>query len=137
MKNFLSVFVFILMATPMLSFGKIYRPKDSLHKIYANEAREHSAEELQALSLREYQDFVNMETNTYESHPNFNVDEGKPVTISADKAEMVLSATNRNPVVSTFYYEKYDPESRGIGFCFGRAMFIDFYLSKFYLPLVD
>lgn len=34
----------------------------------------------------------------------------------------------RNPVVSLYQYDKYDPDNEGIGFCFGRAMFANMHL---------
>lgn len=44
-------------------------------------------------------------------------------------ARDVLSTLRMHPVVSLYQYEKYDPKNQGIGFCFGRAMFVHLELA--------
>ena len=44
-------------------------------------------------------------------------------SVTLDFAEELIRSIDEHPVVSSFAYSKYDPEDRGIGFCFGRAAY--------------
>jgi hypothetical protein len=46
-----------------------------------------------------------------------------------ENAIIALKRAMSNPVVSLDKYSKYDPNNKGIGFCFGRAMFLNVYLT--------
>lgn len=121
-------FLFLL----LLAYGanaRVYQPMEDLNQIYYQEVQGKSGKALQTLSLKDYNEFVAMETNTHERNSHYNVDSGKPTVLTKSQAEAVLQAVERNPVVSSYAYTKYDPYNQGIGFCFGRAMFADLYLS--------
>jgi hypothetical protein len=48
----------------------------------------------------------------------------RPKYLQPRYAREVLQAANSNPVVSLYQYHRYDPNNQGIGFCFGRALFV-------------
>lgn len=129
MQQFIIKFVSLNLVLISLASAKIWRPLDDLSSIYTQEARSRSAKAVQELGLKQYADFVTMDVNTYELNPYYNNDSLKPIFLSKTQAEASLMAANRNPVVGLHMYNKYDPNNQGIGFCFGRAMFIDLYLS--------
>lgn len=52
------------------------------------------------------------------------VDDSRPKYLDVSDATRALRAVDVNPVVSLNQYSKYDPKNEGIGFCFGRAMFV-------------
>ena len=52
------------------------------------------------------------------------VNDNKPKNLHKLDAASVLNAAVVNPVVGLNQDTKYDPENKGIGFCFGRAMFV-------------
>jgi hypothetical protein len=117
------------MAVMGVTHAQIYRPLDNLDNHYAADSRGKSAQQIQALSLQQYQEFVAMDVNSYKSNVHYNRDDSKAQYLTLAKAKIALEAANDNPVVSLYQYEKYDPDNRGIGFCFGRAMFVDLYLA--------
>jgi len=109
--------------------AKLYRPLDDLNANYYYDSYGKTAKQVQSLSLKEYQDFVDMEVNSPELNYHYNVDSNKPQFLSVQQASKALQAASINPVVSLYQYNKYDPREQGIGFCFGRAMFVDLYLA--------
>jgi hypothetical protein len=57
-------------------------------------------------------------------------DAEKAKYIDLESAQDVVDTAEANPVVSSYQYYKYDPNNQGIGFCFGRAMFINLELAQ-------
>lgn len=49
----------------------------------------------------------------------------RPKFISPMDAMDVYQTASYHPVVSLYQYNKYDPKNQGIGFCFGRAMYVN------------
>jgi hypothetical protein len=127
-KAFIS-FLWLHLVLISLASAKIYKPLDDLGQIYRNEVRGKSAHAIQQLGLKEYQDFLSMNVNNHDLHKHYNSDSRKPIYLSMRQARDTMRATNNNPIVSLHMYSKYDPKDQGIGFCFGRAMFIDLYLA--------
>lgn len=81
-------------------------------------------------SIANYERFVALDVNS-PAQTNYSVlDAKKPKALSRANAEKVLRAAEANPVVSLNQYHKYDPQNQGIGFCFGRAMFVNLYLAQ-------
>lgn len=127
MFNFKTLIAFIVLSTSV-AHARLYRPLDNLDAFYAQDARK-SAKEVQAISLKEYADFVALDTNSPALNVHYNRDEKKAKILSKELATRTLEAATYNPIVSLYQYKKYDPTNRGIGFCFGRAMFVDLYLA--------
>lgn len=57
-------------------------------------------------------------------------DHGKATSLNPSDAWDILRVADENPVVSLANYDQYDPENQGIGFCFGRAMFVHLELAQ-------
>lgn len=47
---------------------------------------------------------------------------GRKNQLSAEEINALYDGVSNHPVASLRFYDKYDPQNRGIGFCFGRAM---------------
>jgi hypothetical protein len=65
-----------------------------------------------------YEDFVRAE--------NKDTDDAwmRPKNLNPRYASELLRSAETNPVVSLYQYHRYDPKNQGIGFCFGRALFV-------------
>jgi hypothetical protein len=53
----------------------------------------------------------------------------RPKNLSPRYASELLRSAEVNPVVSLYQYNRYDPDNQGIGFCFGRALFVHLELA--------
>jgi hypothetical protein len=122
-------FAFLFTFLTTIASAQLFRPLDNLDAIYDYDVRGRSAKDVQALSIRQYQDFIALDINSQQFNPHFNRDDKKAQFMTKSTAEKALQAALYNPVVNLYMTQKYDPDNRGIGFCFGRAMFIDLYLS--------
>lgn len=82
-------------------------------------------------SDRNYARFVREDVNRTASLNIARNDDtqGKLNSITWNQAVKVLSIASENDVVALHKVSKYEKNSKGIGFCFGRAMFIDTFLS--------
>lgn len=127
-KLTLKVLIFSL-SVGTFAQAKIYRPLDDLDVFYYHETSGRTPKQIQALSLKEYQEFVEMDVHSPELNSYYNKDSGKSHLLTPAQASKALQAASVNPVVSLYQYNKYDPKEQGIGFCFGRAMFVDLYLA--------
>lgn len=127
LKISVSITLFLLLTS--LASARIYKPLEDLSQTYAREAASRTALAVQQLGAKEYADFLALDVNSYGMNPHYNMDSKKRLYLTFEKAEATLRAANRNPVVGLHMYNKYDPNNQGIGFCFGRAMFIDLYLT--------
>lgn len=98
--------------------------------------RRMTADKIHQQNLDKYAEFVSMDVNDFKNASDDKsrvaaIDTGKVRYISKKDAQVVLAAANENPVVSLYLAEKeYDPKNLGIGFCFGRATFINRYLVQ-------
>ncbi len=110
-------------------FGQINRAMDDLFHLTSQLNYGKTNAQIIKESNDNYDRFVAINVNA-PSYTSYSVlDAEKPKTITVDQAELALDAAMRNDIVSLDQYSKYDRENRGIGFCFGRAMFINLYLA--------
>lgn len=129
LKKVFGQFLVLSISLTALAHAQLYRPLDDLDAKYAADIRGKSAKEVQAMSLKQYQDFIALDVNSPSLNVHYNRDEKKAQLLTVANANKVLEAATYNPIISLHQYKKYDPTNRGIGFCFGRAMFIDLYLA--------
>jgi hypothetical protein len=109
--------------------AKLHGSRVDLFEIYRNDIRGKSNIEIYRDSINDYDRFVGFDTQSHLYTPNHATDFHKPRTLSQRNAEQVLDAALYNPVVGLHMNSKYDPHNKGIGFCFGRAMFVHMYLA--------
>jgi len=114
----------LLLTLSLSSWAQVYKANTSLSDLYSSEARSFSAEEIVNKSM------VDLKA-LHESDLDTRIDNssGYAKFISLDEASDVKDAAMFNPVVSQFSSSKYDPNNVGIGYCFGRAMFINLDLA--------
>lgn len=129
LKKVFGQFLVLSISLTALAHAQLYRPLDDLDVKYASDVRGKTGKEVQAMSLKQYQDFINLDVNSPSLNVHYNRDDKKAQLMNAATANKVLEAAMYNPIISLHQYKKYDPTDRGIGFCFGRAMFIDLYLA--------
>ncbi|HXH32122.1 MAG TPA: hypothetical protein VNJ01_15060 [Bacteriovoracaceae bacterium] len=79
-------------------------------------------------SLAHYEKFVALNVNSPKISTVYLNDKNKPRKLSLENGQKIIDASIINPVVSSTPVVDYDPEKRGIGYCFGRAMFSHLYL---------
>ncbi|MBA2404145.1 MAG: hypothetical protein H0V66_05190 [Bdellovibrionales bacterium] len=121
---FASLFLISLSA-----FAQIFKGMDDLYYQYNVDTDRKAAKTIQSDSLKAYAKFIAMDVNSESVNPYFRNDMGKPVSLTKTNAKKTWTAASQNPVVSLYSYDKYDKKNEGIGFCFGRAMFIDLFVS--------
>lgn len=126
-----SMFVLLTLAVSSTVFGQVVSPREDLFSL----ANRQNAGKTGAQIIREsdsnYARFIALDVNKT-AHPNISRNDdtrGKPTSLSVENARAVLATAMAHEVVSLDKYSKYDAANKGIGFCFGRAMFIDTYLS--------
>ena len=83
-----------------------------------------SAKAIHQSNLKLIKDFVAVDVDGMRDNS-----QGRAKYISPADANSVRRAALMNPVVSLSNYHQYDPTNRGIGFCFGRAMFVNIELA--------
>ena len=79
-------------------------------------------DQVHAENLKNFETFITLDIDT-----NRDFDQAK--FLKPSYAQEVIREAAKNPVVSTFQTSKYDPRNEGIGFCFGRAMFVHLELA--------
>lgn len=122
------LFVLSLAVTTSV-FGQINKPLDDLFRLNASMNLGKTGAQITKESNDNYARFVALNVNS-PALTNYSVlDADKVKTITIDQAELALDAAMRNDVVSLDKYSKYDKDNKGIGFCFGRAMFVNLYLA--------
>ena len=72
-------------------------------------------------NLASLKKFIDFDVTLIDTRLN---NESKPQYLHSADATRALKSVDVNPVVSLNQYNKYDPKNEGIGFCFGRAMFV-------------
>ncbi len=76
-----------------------------------------TTKEIHSENLEAYRKFVAADVDT-------DKDWDRPKYLSPANASHIYDEASENEVVSLYKYSKYDPKNSGIGFCFGRAMFV-------------
>jgi hypothetical protein len=122
-----SILSFSALMFSLSSFAQIYSSKVDLYDQYDRDTWRKNARQIVQESLAEYERFSKIDVHRNNVHAA--IDAHKPRNLGPRDAEMVLRETDRNPVVSMYMNDKYDPNDEGIGFCFGRAMFVHMYLA--------
>lgn len=113
------------------AFSQIQRPTDDLFSLAARLNAGKTSQQIIRESETNYARFVSLDVNA--SAP-INIarnddTQAKPRTITWSQAESVLDIATHHEVVSLTNISKYEKKSKGIGYCFGRAMFVDTFLS--------
>jgi hypothetical protein len=126
MKAFLVVFLCVLSLNAQ---SEILNANDNIFARRDQDNYGKTPTEIMDESIDNYENFVDMDVNADKFSKTALNDADKPTILSMDDAETALNAAETNPVVSLHSYSKYDPEDKGIGFCFGRAMFVNLYLA--------
>ncbi len=124
MKN---LFFFASLIISTTAFGQILRPMDDLFVQSARDNAGKTGAQVIAESNANYDRFVALDVNAISTYRQS--DAAKPTFISRENADLALRAAMDNDVVSLDKYSKYDKDNKGIGFCFGRAMFVNLYLA--------
>jgi hypothetical protein len=115
------------LALSLSAFAQIYSANVDLYDQYDRDTWRKSSRQVVKESLDEYARF--MQIDVHRNHIHAARDFNKPKNLGPRDAALVLRETERNPVVSMYMNDKYDPNEEGIGFCFGRAMFVNMYLA--------
>ena len=113
------------------AFAQINKPQDDFFSLTNRMNAGKTGAQIIRESDANYARFVALDVNAI-AHPNISRNDdtrGKPTSLSVENARKVLQTAMDHEVVSLDKYSKYDAQNKGIGFCFGRAMFIDTYLS--------
>ena len=131
MKN---LFVLITLFSAFTAQAQIRRASDNLFNLYQQDIAGKTPAVIQKESWDNYDKFVALDVNGQNMTNYYFQDQNKKTSLTMTKATKVLEAAKANDVVSLHKYHKYDPANKGIGFCFGRAMFVNLYLvmNKFH-----
>lgn len=129
LRKTLAQFLLLSISLTSLSNARIFRPLDNLDTQYFKDISGKTPKEIQAISLEQYQKFIDLDVNSPELNVHFSRDSKKAQLMTVATATKALDSATYNPIIALHKYKKYDPTNKGIGFCFGRAMFVDLYLS--------
>ncbi len=125
------LFFFASLIVTSSAFAQVLSPREDLFRLASSINVGKTGAQIIKESDANYARFVAYDVNK-NAHPNVSRNDdtkGKPTSISMENARAVLQTAMTNEVVSLDRYSKYDKDNKGIGFCFGRAMFIDTYLA--------
>lgn len=91
-----------------------------------------ASEKVDSENLSHIKEFTSINTDELDHKASLR-DASFAKFLAPQEGARVVADAHNHPVVSLWKYSKYDPENRGIGFCFGRAMFIhlDLYYRGF------
>lgn len=118
MKKLILSAVFLCVS---LAHAQIVENRVDLFSRRDMDTRNRTPEQIHADNLSLITRFTNMNVDDRNGRM---VDYEKAKYIRFNDAAKVLNASEANPVVSLSKTRKYDPQNKGIGFCFGRAMFV-------------
>ena len=124
-------FIFSLLLSLPLA-AQVIRANDNLFNLTQTANQGKTPQMVINESLLNYDRFIQLDVNSYLYTPLsiVNQDANKARTVSVAQANHVIQSTISNPVVASHQNQKYDPDRKGIGFCFGRAMFTHLYLAQ-------
>jgi hypothetical protein len=125
----MKTFFALLLLTCSIAQAQLLPSRIDLFSRHASDTMGKSSSQVYRESISRYDRFVQQDVNSHSMTPYAAIDFEKPRTLSMSNAERTMDAAVRNPVVSLHQYDKYDPFKKGIGFCFGRAMFVHLYLA--------
>ncbi len=111
------------------AFAQLVKPMDDLFAMNNRLNAGKDGATITRESLANYDKFVAMDVNALQVQSLAIVDAKKLKFLTKNQAEIAIRASQANPVASTEQYHKYDPRNQGIGFCFGRATFVNLYLA--------
>jgi len=120
MKFLTLVAALVLWAT--LTHAQLVDNDEGLFELASRDTRGMQIPAIHADNLADLKKFIDFDVTTLNS--DRGVDANKPKNLHKLDGADALKAVEANPVVSLYSYNKYDPRNEGIGFCFGRAMFV-------------
>jgi hypothetical protein len=122
MKNSLLSLAAALLLWAPLTHAQLVDNDEGLFELAARDTRGVQTAAIHADNLADLQRFISFDVLSMNT--DRGVDAAKPKFLHTADAAEALRTVEANPVVSLYSYNKYDPRNEGIGFCFGRAMFI-------------
>lgn len=126
-----TTFAVLTLALATSAFAQIESSRSDLFSMTSRMNAGKTGAQIIRESDANYAKFIALDVNAL-AHSNIARNDdtrGKPTSLSLENARIALRAAMTNEVVSLDKYSKYDKDNKGIGFCFGRAMFIDTYLA--------
>jgi hypothetical protein len=128
MKLSLTIILGLLSSTV---FAQIQRPTDDLLSMASRLNAGKTPQEIRRESESNYARFITLDVNASAPNNIARNDDTRPKlrTLTWAQAESVLNIATHHEVVSLTNISKYEKKSKGIGYCFGRAMFIDTFLT--------
>lgn len=119
----LTIFILLLL-TQTQAWSQVYKSKVNLFNVAARDNVGKTPEQIHEANMANLKAFVGLTIDNSLLYPS---DAGKLSVLDLNTAETLMEEALLNPVVSVYSLHKYD--SKGIGFCFGRAMFTNIYLA--------
>jgi hypothetical protein len=133
MRN-LILLTFLIVASVNTSWAKFYGTDENLFNQSSRDNYRKTPAQVHAKNLAEYEAFLDLDIdedeNSLINKPGTKYLAEKAKFLSPSTGRDIINVLNRNPVVSMNRYYIYDPENLGIGFCFGRAMFVHLELMQ-------
>lgn len=128
MKLQLTLILGLLSST---AFSQIQRPTDDLFALASRLNAGKTPQQITKESELNYTRFIRLDVNAAAPLNIARNDDtnDKPRTLTRAQAERVLDIATHHEIVSLTNISKYEKKSSGIGYCFGRAMFVDTFLS--------
>ncbi len=124
MKNF----IFLLSLVTFNLHAQIYSYEVDLLDEYEKDVFGKTAQEVKKDNQNYFKKFLDLDVNSKALNPHFTSDLKKPKFLTRKSSVEAWVAAISNPVIGTGNDRKYDP-TYGIGFCFGRALFVDRFLT--------
>jgi len=106
------------------TFAQIIKDPVDLYRQASIDTYNRNTDKIHQDNLDNYKKFVELDINTIQDD-SYN----RAKYLSPTVANEVYRTASLNPVVSLIKTLKYDPKNLGIGYCFGRAMFINIDLA--------
>lgn len=127
-KRFSFLFFVVLFSATSLQ-AKIWSEKVNLMNQQYIDTYYKTPEQIDASNREHLKQFIDIEVEGRSDIRINNVDADDAKFLNPRIARDVLRVLDYHPVVSLYNYNKYDPKNQGIGFCFGRAMFVHLELA--------
>lgn len=117
-------YIFIVMFS-FSSFSQIVSDQRNLFQQANKDIFGKTPETIHLENLASYKKFVDQDIDSIRDNS-----QGRAKYLSPKVAQEVFNTAEANPVVALNRYSIYDPDNKGIGFCFGRALFINLELAQ-------